>query len=752
MKTAFRDRPIRQKVNLLIVAASGIALVLAALGLVVYDLTTLRPRALRDLQAQAELIRINTTAALAFQDQAAATENLATLKAKREVASATLHRLDGRVFASYQRGSENTTPVNAVPPPAGHSFHNNRLTVSEPVEDEGQRLGWLVMEYNLPTVWSRLPQYGIITGVVLLALLAVSLLLWRLLESSITRPLARLAEATRAVTRSKERNIRAMKEADDEIGHLTDSFNEMLSTLEVRESALRDSTSQLLDAMSVARMSSWVWDVSAGTMSWGGRDVQVFGENGRPVDASLTSFLDVVHPSDRPIVEQALVRAARTGQRCELDFRVLDGNGQTRWLDMRGQRGRDQENHQGRVLGLVMDMTDRRQLEEQLLQSQKLESIGRLAGGVAHDFNNLLTGILGYASFALKSVPENHAARADILEIERAGTRAASLTGQLLAYARRQMIAPKIVSLNQLVIDMESLLRRLIGEDVDMETRCARDLWHAQIDPGQFEQVIINLAVNARDAMPNGGRLTIETSNSILDDCYMRQHPEVVPGEYVMLSVADNGVGMDSATQIRVFEPFFTTKEQGKGTGLGLAVCYGIVKQAGGHLWVYSEPQRGTTFKVLLPRASVEQAASSAAQPPPQPSSRGHETLLIVEDEPVVRKLAVRALSEQGYHILEAEDGPAALAEAQSHPGELHLLITDVVMPGMNGRQLADRLLADRKEMRVLYISGYAEHAVVRHGVLEEGIAFLSKPFDLNELARIVRGVLDKAPVPGGLS
>ena len=746
MRSAFRDRPIRQKVNLIIVVASCIALILAGLGLVVYDLTTIRPRAFRDLQAQAELIRINTTAALAFQDRRAATENLATLRAKREVASATLYGADGRVFASYMREPGAALPTSPSPPPPGRRFRNDRLMVSQPVEAEGQRLGWLAMEYTLSPLWSRLPQYGIITGVVLLALLTVSLLLWRLLTSSITEPLARLAEASKAVARSKDPNIRAVKEADDEIGHLTDSFNEMLSTLEVRDSALRESTSQLLDAMTVARMSSWVWDVPAGTMSWGGREAQVFGEKGRPANASLRSFLDVVHPSDRPAVEQGLTRAAGSGETCELDFRVLDANGHIRWLDMRGQLA-GHGSHQARVRGLVMDMTDRRQLEEQLLESQKLESIGRLAGGVAHDFNNLLTGILGYARFALQSVPENHAARADILEIERAGTRAASLTSQLLAYARRQMIVPQIVRLNQLVIAMDSLLRRLIGEDVDLETRCARDLWHAQIDPGQFEQVIINLAVNARDAMPNGGRLTVETSNATLDDSYMRQHPEVLPGEYVVMAVADTGVGMDTATQIRIFEPFFTTKEQGKGTGLGLAVCYGIVKQAGGHLWVYSEPGRGTTFKVLLPRASEEPSAPSAAPPPQQPPSRGHETLLIVEDEPVVRKLTVRALTEHGYHILEAGDCPSALAEAHSHPGEVHLLITDVVMPGMNGKELADSLTAERPDLRVLYISGYAEHAVVRHGVLQEGIAFLSKPFDLNELARTVRRVLDAAEV-----
>jgi signal transduction histidine kinase len=726
---AFRDRPIRQKVNLLIAAASGIALILAAVGLIVYDVTTVQPRALRDLMAQVELIRINTTAALAFQDREAATENLSTLRAKREIASAALFGPDGRLFASYIRRGEKASARNVTPPPAGHTYQNNRLTISEQVQNEGQALGWLTMEYTLPPLWARLPQYGIITGVVLLALLTVSLLLWWLLESSITEPLARLAEASKAVTLSKSRQVHAVKKADDEIGHLTDAFNEMLSTLQNRETALRESTAQLLEAMTVARMGSWAWDVQEGTISWGGREAEVFGERGLPADTSLGSFLELVHPSDRSSVDDGLRRAAETGQRCELDFRVLDPDGHTRWLAMRGQRAHEDGRSGLRLLGLVMDMTERRRLEEQLLQSQKLEAIGRLAGGVAHDFNNLLTGILGYANFALKSLPENHASRTDILEIERAGTRAAELTGQLLAYARRQMIAPKIVRLNELVTNMENLLRRLIGEDVDLETRCAAELWPAQIDPGQFEQVIINLAVNARDAMPDGGDLTIAVGSHVLEE-----GKAVAPGEYVMFAVSDTGTGMPPEVAQRVFEPFFTTKESGKGTGLGLSMVYGFVQQSHGHVEVDSAPGAGTTIRMFLPRveATIEQL------PEPRdtvPSSFGAgQTVLVAEDDPAVRQVAVSTLKSLGFNVMEAASGDEAARLLKANR-QVDLVFSDIRMPGkLTGIDLARLIRREMPKIRVLLTTGHVDGDETI-----EDIDLLYKPYRAVELAEKIQ-------------
>jgi PAS domain S-box-containing protein len=386
----------------------------------------------------------------------------------------------------------------------------------------------------------------------------------------------------------------------------------------------------------------------------------------------------------------------------------------------------------------------RQQLEEQFLQAQKLEAVGRLAGGIAHDFNNLLTVIhLSTRLLERKLRPEDplwpHVQR-----IQGAGQRAADLTKQLLAFSRREIVEPKVLDLNQVLADLDDMLRRIIGEDVELCTIPAEGLWPVKIDPSQMDQVILNLAVNARDAMPTGGNLTIEMDNVVLDEAYTARHLGVEPGEYVLLAVSDTGVGMNEEVKAHLFEPFFTTKEKGKGTGLGLATVHGIVKQNNGHTWVYSEPGQGTTFKIYLPHA-VEDTRAPSRLPPQEiaPSARGAETLLLVEDEDQVRELTRDILTAQGYQVLTANDGVKALQVAQEHDGPIHLLLSDVVMPRMGGRALADQLRFSRPEMRVLYTSGYTDNAIVHHGVLAEGTHFLSKPFDMETLAQKVRSVLD---------
>ena len=393
-------------------------------------------------------------------------------------------------------------------------------------------------------------------------------------------------------------------------------------------------------------------------------------------------------------------------------------------------------------LVFVRDISERKRLEEQLLQAQKMEAVGRLAGGVAHDFNNLLTAIIGYAELLMMSFSPDNPRRRDAEEIKKAADRAAALTRQLLAFSRKQMLRPQVLNLNLVVTGIEQMLRRVIGEDIELVTVLDPDLGLVKADPGQIDQVIMNLAVNARDAMPQGGRLTIETKNAYLDEEYARQHLEVQPGLYVMLAVSDTGVGMDEEIKSHLFEPFFTTKEVGKGTGLGLATVYGIVKQSDGHIWVYSEPGQGTTFKIYLPMVE------GSAEPTKwtllfDETLHGAETILLVEDDSLVRELARRVLVQHGYLVLEAYDGEEALRVCKGYEKPIHLLVTDVVMPGgMSGRQLAESMATMHPETQVLYMSGYADNAIVRHGILESDTAFLQKPFTPESLARKVREVL----------
>jgi len=457
----------------------------------------------------------------------------------------------------------------------------------------------------------------------------------------------------------------------------------------------------------------------------------------------------MVHPDDIKRLEEIILRRQR-GEviPSRYEFKGLRKNRET--IDL--EASATQTIYRGESVSLVYlrDITDRkraeealRRTEEQLRQSQKMEAIGQLAGGVAHDFNNILRVIKGYSQLSLNEIKEGEPLRENIEEIRKATDRAADLTRQLLAFSRRQIMEMRVLDLNDLLVSLEKMLRRVIGEDIELVTILTEDLGRVKTDPGQIEQVIMNLAVNARDAMRDGGRLTIETANVDLDEAYARSHVAVIPGRYVMISVSDTGVGMTTEVRDRVFEPFFTTKEKGKGTGLGLSTVYGIVKQSGGNIWVYSEPGKGTTLKIYLPRVD---------EPPEELKEkvvigelpRGRETILMVEDEEDVRKLAVRILERQGYKVLEASEGLGAFLIVEEYGDPIHLLVTDVVMPKISGRELVGRMAEVRPEIKVLYMSGYTDNAITHHGILEKGMNYLQKPFTMEGLARKVREVLDK--------
>ncbi len=394
------------------------------------------------------------------------------------------------------------------------------------------------------------------------------------------------------------------------------------------------------------------------------------------------------------------------------------------------------------VLAVAQDTTERRTLEAQFRQAQKMEAIGRLAGGVAHDFNNLLMVIKGHTELLLERLAGSEGAQRKIEQIDRAADRATSLTRQLLAFSRMQVLQPKVINLNDVVGEMGKLLPRLIGEDIDLVIRAGTDLGNIRADASQMEQVIMNLAVNSRDAMPHGGRLILETANVDLDPAYTAAHPVMSPGRYILLAVTDTGCGMDAETQARIFEPFFTTKEKGKGTGLGLATVYGIIKQSGGFIWVYSEVEKGATFKIYLPRLDQP---SQKFEHPRQASDLpgGSETILLAEDEQDVREISREFLALAGYTVLEAKDGPEAVEIARRHAHDIHVLVTDMVMPGMAGRELASQLVALRPGLKVIYISGYTEHAVGQPGEWDSSAILLTKPFSRGAILRAVREVLE---------
>ena len=389
------------------------------------------------------------------------------------------------------------------------------------------------------------------------------------------------------------------------------------------------------------------------------------------------------------------------------------------------------------------DTTEHEKLAAQLRQAQKMEAVGRLAGGVAHDFNNLLTTIIGNAEFALGDISKDSSTHENIAEIINSAYRAASLTRQLLAFSRKQILEPKVLNLNTVITDLKKMLRRLIGEDVNLETVFEPELMRVEIDSGQLEQVIMNLVINARDAMPQGGKITIETANVYLDEDYARSHGvEIKPGAHIMLSISDTGMGMDEETQSHIFEPFFTTKKEGKGTGLGLSTVYGIIKQTGGFIWVYSEPGQGTIFKIYLPGVERE-AEPVKRETTPLVELKGSDTVLLVEDDDSLRNLVRRVLKRYGYNVLAAKNGEDALRVSEEHEGPINLMITDVVMPGMDGRELSTRLQPYRPELKILYMSGYTDNTIVERGVLAPGINFIEKPFSPESLALKIRKLLD---------
>jgi PAS domain S-box-containing protein len=556
-----------------------------------------------------------------------------------------------------------------------------------------------------------------------------------LLERVILSRVADLSDGITQIGASGNLSARLEIRGADELAYLGTAINSMLEDLEKAQTEQHQGRTRL--GVMIEKMPAVLWttDTELRFTSSMGAALELLGLRSNELTGkTLFEYFQTKDPEFSPIVaHKKALRGESVTYELEWQRRVFESHVQP----LRGSEG-----ELIGVIGVALDITDRKHLADQLRQAQKMQAVGELAGGVAHDFNNLLMVVKGHAEMLLDRLPKSSPQRSNVEQIQTAAERAASLTAQLLAFSRKQVLQPRVLDLNEVVGGMIQMVSRVIGENIELAFMPGAKLGNVKADPSQIEQVVLNLVVNARDAMPEGGRLTIETANIELDKSYTVQHAVVEPGPYVMLTVTDTGCGMDTKTQARIFEPFFTTKEQGKGTGLGLATVYGVIKQSDGYIWVYSEIGRGTTFKIYLPKVAEKVEELAAVKTIPAPAS-GSETILFVEDEQSVRELVREYLSARGYRVLEASDGIQALDIAVAHPGAIQLLITDVVMPRLSGRELANQIATARRDLKVLYISGYTDDSIFRHGVLEGGMEFLQKPFNLRTLAQKIREILD---------
>jgi PAS domain S-box-containing protein len=514
--------------------------------------------------------------------------------------------------------------------------------------------------------------------------------------------------------------------------------------------ALASSEERLRRALDAARMGTWLWSIESNTLTWDANLRQLYGLGPNDRMASYDDFIERVHPQDREFVGESVRRVLQDGGDLDYEFRVVLPDGRVRWIADQGEVHRDQEGRPAYLTGVCTDVTERRVAEERLRQAHRMESVGRLAGGVAHEANNQMSVVLGAAHFILQRPDVPEAVRADAEFIQKAAERTAAVTSQLLAFSRRQILKPEVLDLNAVVTGWEPVLRRIMGEDCGVTLRLSRERGTVRADPGQLEQVLLNLALNARDAMPRGGRITVETFQTELPEAYARMKPgtAIRPGKYVVLAVTDTGHGMDTETMSHIFEPFFTTKGVGQGTGLGLSTVYGIVKQSDGYVWVYSEPGQGTTFKIYLP-AQGDSVVPAERAPEPARSQAG-ERILVVEDETHVRKVMKRALEDAGYTVLDAGSAAEALELVNRTAKPISLLLTDVVMPGKGGRELADEVGRRVPGISVLFTSGYTDGDIERRGLLGPGAAFIQKPLTPAALVHAVRERLESAIPPRG--
>ena len=763
----FRNASLQRKQTLIIMLTAGIALLLVCAAFAVYEVLNFRKGMVRDLSTLAEVIGNNSAAALDFNDAKAAEEIIAALRAEPHIVAACLYSREGKPFVKYRRAD---TPAFTPPAtkPEGSYFDRDHLSIFRQIEQKGEVSGIIYLESDLQALTERLRQYALIAVAVLATALVLAFLISARLQRLISEPILQLVGTTRAVAEKRDYSLRVTHDLHDEIGVLINGFNEMLAQIQSRDLALQKSHDELEQ-----RVADRTLDLR-NTNEKLAQAHRELAESLALLRATLESTADgllVVNREKTAVIfnqrfvemwgvpdaiattpdAQKLLEFMTTQTGAEEFARQLQNPSSTiaanefDVIKFSDDRIFECYSHPQtiaeRVVGTVWsfrDITRRVALEDQLRQAQKMECVGQLAGGIAHDFNNIMTIIQGHAALLAETVTEPDTL--SVQEISGAAARAANLTRQLLAFSRRQVMAPNPLSPAKVISNISRMLCRLIGEDIRLEFSFSPGLPLIKADIGMFEQILMNLAVNSRDAMPKGGIFKIHATSVLIDDAQAAQSPDAAAGEFVCMEISDTGCGIAPQHLRHIFEPFFTTKDVGKGSGLGLATVYGIVKQHGGWITVQSRPGEGTTFKIYFPAMPAEQHPKPVAPALPEKIVGGHETILMVEDDPSVRSLTARILKDLGYQIVQAESGVHALEVEQRFAGEIHLLLTDLVMPdGLSGQELASRIQRLRSGIKTVFVSGYSQEFFAGENPLPEGVCFLRKPFNREELAKTIR-------------
>ncbi len=732
-----RNLTIRKKLTLILMLTSATAVLMACLPFYAMVVDHYRQSYRDDLTSLAKVLGYNCQAALAFNIPEDADKVLESLKARPSISFAEIHDNSGYLFAVYGdnnpvASASNTGTVDQDEQLSGF------MKITQDITLDNNIIGTLSLYDDMRQLHvARKLAVSILFPVVFIAL-GIAFILASLLQKFISKPISDLVSVSHRISENQDYSMRARKHGEDELGRLVDAFNNMLDLIEKRDSALRESEKRFRTLVDQAVDAFFLFDTDGNFVDVNRQACNSLGYNREELLSMTISDIDGTDEAIKSWGKYWECLASGDPVTIEAVYRRKDGTS----FPVEVGLGLLELGGQAFILGLAREISERKLLEEQLRHAQKMEAIGRLSGGVAHDFNNILTTILGYSEMAMMKIQEDASIYKDIKAIHTAGERAAALTRQLLAFSRKQVMEMRVINLNDLIANMGSMLARLIGEDVEMEQQMQASNANIMADAGQIEQIVMNLAVNARDAMPYGGRLVIETDEVELDENYAHKNKGIKPGSYIMLSITDTGTGMSQKVVEKIFEPFFTTKKVGKGTGLGLATVYGIVKQHNGQIFVYSEPDIGTTFKIYFPAASgpVENRIDKKMKT----MAPGTEAVLVVDDEPSVLRLISDTLEPLGYRILKASCGKDALAICEKKKGKIDLLLTDVIMPGMNGWELAKAIKAICPNIKLAFTSGYTDNVITHLGVLNPEVFFLSKPLLPSVLTAKLREILDK--------